>query len=213
MKSSFLTSAALVAASGFVSYFVAAHRRATPASSVPADSSPVEPGGLRGPDGARLSGEIAALRAQVADLKAQSKTTPAAEATGAAGAPAPNLTIAERREQGEQRRREHLDGVAAAFQREGIEPAWSGTATNAIRNVFGAPDVHLDATRVDCRTTMCRVELPIAGSAEEQERIETASTQLLATVPVMVVDRGEDANGRPQMILYYSTSTPQPAAR
>jgi hypothetical protein len=163
-----------------------------------------EPGG-RALGAARLNGQVAALEAQVADLKR------AASGTGGGGGEppaAPALSSAEERARDAQGRRAYLDGVEAAFQKEPLDSQWSAAATSAVQVVVGAEGVRLDVRGLDCRSVTCRAEIADDGSGDaQQEKLAQLAMRLAGKLPNVLVDHLEDSSGRKKIVLYLSRPT------
>jgi hypothetical protein len=179
--------------------------RARSAAVAPASTADpiVSPSGEGGNE--RLAGQMAALQAQVNELKGRADTP--APGAGAAPKPAapdePPLPVAEQRAREEEFRRKVMDGVEADFRKEVPDAKFAATAGAALEAALRADEVHLTARNVECRATSCRVELGDDGSMATQESLERLAPLLGPTLPTMQISRLDDEGGR-RMVVYFS---------
>jgi hypothetical protein len=151
--------------------------------------------------------EFAAVR-----LSAGSKTESSIRIQDTQPAPLaadPAAIIAQRetaRAEDEQRFNDYLGATAADFDREGRDPRWSSETGAALQAAFGSEDLKgVQYQNIDCRKTMCRVEIVDDGSGAAAEALHKVGTAIGSTLPNMLVDRVDHGNGRATMVLYLSS--------
>jgi hypothetical protein len=151
--------------------------------------------------------EFAAVR-----LSADSKTASSVRIQDPQPAPLaadPAAIIARReaeRAEDEQRFKEYVGATAADFDREGRDPRWSSETGAALQAAFSSEDLqNVQYQNIDCRKTICRVEVVDDGSGAASEALHKVGTAVGSALPNMLVDRVDHGNGRATMILYLSS--------
>jgi hypothetical protein len=162
-------------------------------------------------DTARLARELALLRAQVGSLGRQMVAPPRDESGGReAAARKDPRTETQTRAQAEERRREHIAGLEAQFRGEASDPQWAPVATQALAAALGSSEVGLVARQVECRSQTCRVEIPDDGSEKLNKAMPVLALQVARTLPSVVADRLESANGGATLVLYLRSGAAMP---
>jgi hypothetical protein len=151
-------------------------------------------------DLASLRSEVATLRGQVA-AQAWTVAQAASMATSKATAePKPNEPKHEPETAEHAARPRAVERVASAFQRERRDPDWSERAAADIIRDLKSIDLGPAISRVDCASTMCKVELDITDpelGADLPDRVTTAP----ALQTHVVYDHHPDQNP-PSVTLY-----------
>ncbi|MEI2454892.1 hypothetical protein [Lysobacter firmicutimachus] len=150
----------------------------------------------------RMRDEIAGLRSQMVALHrsgADARADPAA--------------LRQRAEAGERKHEAYLDALRQNFRRETADPSWSPAMTSRLWNAIRADEAMREAARdVECRSTLCRVEIRDGGDARLQKQLPLWSQQFADALPRMVAQYAPGANGRGEMVLYLLGPEPAPGA-
>ena len=106
----------------------------------------------------------------------------------------------------QQRFKDYIGALAADFDREARDPRWSSDTGAALQAAFGSEDLKgVQYQNIDCRKTMCRVEIEDDGSDAASEALHKVGMAIGGTLPSMLVDRVDHGNGRATMVLYLSS--------
>jgi hypothetical protein len=159
----------------------------------------------------RLAGEVAMLKAQVAALAEHQRLGAAQGGGDAAAIAAAAIVDPKNADDGgaaSRHLRALLDHVGATFRGQAMEPRWSASAAAALGRAFASPDVGLRARSVECRRTICRVELEGVGPQTSSALAKVAGP-LADELPYMWADRtGDEAAG--SLLLYFSREDFEP---
>jgi len=102
--------------------------------------------------------------------------------------------------------KDHVSSTAASFEREDRDQRWSSETGSALQVAFGSEALKgVSYQNIDCRTTMCRVEVVDDGSGAVGEALQKLASEIGSTLPSMLVDRIDQENGRATMVLYLSS--------
>jgi len=162
-----------------------------------------------------LRREINSLRAQVGVLRGDMSKTQAAVRAEAKSAPPDEpkdtRTYPQRMADDARRFHEYMSGVAGAFRDEAVDSQWSARSTAAVRKVLaGDNPLNKVVQDVECRSHSCRIAFEDEGKADLNKQLPLFVNQLGDTLPYMLADRVQEADGRSSMILYMSTRQEQP---
>lgn len=183
--------------------------RATEAPPTPDDrAAGVSPSGA--PAAASGAAELAVLRQEVAQLRQLVKTqgqTPEAPAQTRTEPVDPELKVLETQAEQERRHREYVQGVAASFRKESVDPAWSSSKTSVIQAALASkPELRQLVRSVECRAQTCRVEFADEVSGRPSNAVQSFVAGLGTELPTAIAERVEQA-GRPgSTVLYVGNS-------
>ena len=171
-------------------------------------------------EGAAASGatELVALRQEVAQLRQLVKRDHAREDTQRQTPAAPEVTEArdqarqpvdpeikalDAQAEQERRHREYVQGVAGAYRREPVDPAWSSSKMSVIQTALASkPELRQLVRGVECRSQSCRVEFADEASGRPSPAVQSFLADLGAELPTAIAERMEQA-GRPASTVFY----------
>lgn len=177
-----------------------AHRSTDDASSAPmavasAAASRHDDAELR-----RMREQLAALHSQMAGVQ-----------RSLAGRSDP-VQLRERAEAGQRKHHAYLDALRRDFGRERADPAWSPAMTSRLWNAIRADETMREAARdVECRSTLCRIEIRDGGDLRLHKQLPLWSQQFADALPRTVAQYGAGADGGNEMVLYLLGPEPSPA--
>lgn len=152
----------------------------------------------------QLQEQIAALRAEVRDLRINHPT--------ASDVQHPSSRMADRERLIEEDRRQHerlISSIDADFQREPIDPSWSARTSTRLRESVTPFDAMRGGLRnVQCRARTCRVEIADIGSGALQQQLPLWLEQLVDVLPRSVVRTIADGDHSTSMVLYLMPAAP-----
>jgi len=120
------------------------------------------------------------IRAQMAQLR-QEQAPPAAPEQKAAADP---LTQQEAEERAESQLRAQEATIEEMVRREPVDPAWAPTAVASITDVFHSKEVkNLHLVDVQCRTTLCRIEVAADEAGAEGTPFNQSFRKFLLHAP------------------------------
>ncbi|WP_144436261.1 hypothetical protein [Lysobacter antibioticus] len=149
----------------------------------------------------RMQDQVTALQAQVAGLKHRSAHPQAP----AEHSPVGVLSIDARRhaEQDARRHAAYIAGVQSAFQLERVDPAWASSTTSRVWNAIERTDAMREAAHdVQCRSSMCRIEVGDDGSGKLHKQLPLWAQQFADALPRMTGQVVEGRDGQSRMVLY-----------
>jgi hypothetical protein len=151
-----------------------------------------------------LSDEVSQLRADVlalrADLKKSSQKTPTQ------GLPKDLETIHEMHAK-EDDPTKNLEVLEAGFQQQTTDPVWSEKTKNLVQDgLFKDNLTAEDIIDVDCRNSMCRVELA-NNKDSDGLRLEELPMKIGAELPNIVANQIKEKDGSTSTVLYLSRDT------
>jgi hypothetical protein len=149
---------------------------------------------------ARVRGEVAALRAQVAGLdKHASATAPSGEEAD----PPRKLTRQELLAADEELHAAYIAKVEDTYERDPADPAWSVGTTSRVWETIRQMDFLRDAARsVDCRSHTCRIEVDDDGTGVLHKNLPVFGQQFADVLPVLAGRPVRGGDGHRRMILY-----------
>lgn len=150
----------------------------------------------------QMQAQVAALQAQVAGLKGRDR-----------GA---NATISpeegrRRNQEDERRHAAYVAKIQSEFALEPVDARWSSNATSRLWNSLNqSQDMRGAARDVQCRSTMCRVEMSDDGSGAIDKHLPLWAQQFADTMPRMVGQTTRNPRGGAERVLYLMS--PEPTA-
>ncbi|WP_223620022.1 hypothetical protein [Lysobacter sp. ESA13C] len=149
----------------------------------------------------RMQDQVVELQAQVAGLKRLSTDVQASTEQSPVGV----LSIDARR-QAEQDSRRHAAYIArlqSAFQLEHVDPVWASHTTSRVWNAIERTDGMREAAHdVQCRSSMCRIEVSDDGSGHLHKQLPLWAQQFADALPRMAGQAIVSRNGQSRMVLY-----------
>jgi hypothetical protein len=149
-------------------------------------------------DVGRLRGEVALLRAELAELRQERRPGSGAGGDVSAG-PTAELDVRGARaaavEEGQRKRREYIEALASAFQRERTDASWSPSTTAVVKAALASDQVRQTARQIDCRARTCRVEIAGDPSGTLANVLPFFTMQIAPVLTDMVVDHVTDGRG------------------
>ncbi|MGH8537387.1 MAG: hypothetical protein ACREXM_13215 [Gammaproteobacteria bacterium] len=158
-----------------------------------------------------LRRELAALRADLAEVKdALGARTNAPVSGAAAPAPEDDVDLADPEAQftaeiaeEQQQIQAYAQRIEASLEAEPVDSAWSGSTADRIREVFTGDEL-ADASLqdIDCRATLCRVEVQHRDEAKLREFQRLFPFKVSQVLPRLMMHRIENADGSITTNLY-----------
>jgi hypothetical protein len=128
---------------------------------------------------ADLNAHIAALAAQIDNLKRQ-----AASATANQEPTAPTLTREEELQRGDAQADAQEKLVEQTILSERLDPSWAPAAETAIRRMFDDSQTEsLKLVGAQCRATLCRIDIAASAAAGEGGDFDQSFRNLLVRMP------------------------------
>ena len=150
-----------------------------------------------------LSHRISGLERQLTELKAE-QTSEASKPEGAAEQRAPTL---EQRDAAKARWRSHMADVHERFLTQERDSGWARQTTAQLRDTIAEDPALSGALReVECRSTICRVQLLDDRSAGFAEHLPLYINGLGETLPVAEIDYVDNADGTRSTSVYLHSS-------
>ena len=152
-----------------------------------------------------LGEEVAHLRAEVAALRLDMQTHQAKSATSAKNLVPDNpQALAEMRAKEDEYVQKQGEVLEVGFRQQIIDPEWSANAKNLVQEALISDKVAAkDIIDVECRATMCRVEL--ANDANHQApRIAEFPMKISEELPNILVNQSNESDGSTTTVLYLS---------
>ena len=150
--------------------------------------------------------ELTALRQEVAQLRHLVKNqgqTPEAPAQAKAAPVDPEIKTLETQAEQERRHREYVQGVAASFRKEPVDPAWSSSKMSVIQTALASkPELRQLVRSVECRSQTCRMEFADEDSGRSSNAVQSLLAELGTELPTAIAERVEQA-GRPGSTVFY----------
>jgi hypothetical protein len=150
--------------------------------------------------------ELAALRQEVAQLRQlvnNQGQTPEAPDQAKTGPVDPEIKALETQAEQERRHREYVQGVAASFRKELVDPAWSSSKMSVIQTALASkPELRQLVRSVECRAQTCRVEFADEASGRPSNAVQSLLAGLGTELPTAIAERVEQA-GRPGSTVFY----------
>jgi transposase-like protein len=150
--------------------------------------------------------ELAALRQEVAQLRQLVKNqgqAPAAPDQAKTEPVDPEIKALETQVEQERRHREYVQGVAASFRKEPVDPAWSSSKMSVIQTALASkPELRQLVRSVECRSQTCRVEFADEASGRPSNTVQSLLAGLGTELPTAIAERVEQA-GRPGSTVFY----------
>jgi len=168
-----------------------------------------------GEDVSALRRDLASLRSQVSTLRGDVSTAKDQAQNDKAGTPKDTRTGEQIRTDDDQRHREYMAGIAAAFRQEAVDPAWATRASASVRNAITNDEVIRGLAReVECRSRSCRVVIEENGSNFFQlnKDLPAFATSLGDALPSVSAEHVQDGNGSGSVVVYMSSVRPEPQA-
>jgi hypothetical protein len=153
---------------------------------------------------AALRGDVAMLRAEIAEARGQASQAASVrtgEPTAEPHAPAvrSRASLAEY----EAARRAEIQQVETDFENQPRDSRWATTATTAIQEGLRTDDALSSAhTKVDCRSRSCRVELVEDAPGKLSESLRPLLSRLGGTFPASTLDYENEAGGQRKIVVY-----------
>lgn len=148
----------------------------------------------------QMQAQVAALQAQVAGLKGRDANAPVSPEEGR-----------RRNQEDERRHAAYVARIQSEFALEPVDPRWSSNATSRLWNSLNqSQDMRAAARDVQCRSTMCRVEMSDDGSGAIDKHLPLWAQQFADTMPRMVGQTTRNQRGGAERVLYLMS--PEPTA-
>ncbi|MCI0655125.1 MAG: hypothetical protein L0Y39_11700 [Methylococcaceae bacterium] len=158
-----------------------------------------------------LRRELAAVRADLARVKNALEARGNAPASGAA-APAPEddedladpeAQLAAEIAEDQQQIQAYAQTIEASLETETVDSGWSGSTSDRIREVFtGDGLAGASLQDIDCRATLCRVEVQHRDEAKLREFQRVFPFKVSQVLPRLMMHRIENADGSITTYLY-----------
>jgi hypothetical protein len=152
------------------------------------------------------SAELAALRQEVAQLRdvvtieRQKPVTPDPAKTELVD---PEIQALDTQAEQERRHREYVEGVAASYGREPVDPSWSSSKMSVIQTALASnPELRQLVRSVECRSQTCRMEVADEASGKPSNAVQSFLAGLGTELPTAIAERVEQA-GRPGSTVFY----------
>jgi len=151
-----------------------------------------------------LSDEVSQLRAEVLALRADIKKS--SQKTLTQGLPKDLETIHEMHAK-EDNPTKQLEVLEAGFQQQTTDPVWSEKTKNLVQDgLFKDNLAAKDIINVDCRNSMCRVEL--ANNIDSDGlKLEELPMKIGAELPNILANQIKENDGSTTTVLYLSKDT------
>ena len=150
--------------------------------------------------------ELAVLRQEVAQLRQVVKNqrqTPEARDQAKTEPVDPEIKALETQAEQERRSREYVQGVAASYRKEPVDPSWSSSKMSVIQTALASkPELRQLVRSVECRSQTCRVEFADEGSGRPSNAVQSFLADLGTELPTAIAERVEQA-GRPGSTAFY----------
>jgi hypothetical protein len=131
----------------------------------------------------RVRQELTEVKAQLSELQ---ETVAAKQAPEEPPDEYAQMTRQERRDYHDQKWREHMAEVAAAFELEPRDPSWSATAKQALESALARePVLQQVAGKIDCRSSTCRLEVSRDADGKVDKQLLPMLNTLAETLPEM----------------------------
>lgn len=151
--------------------------------------------------------ELAALRQEVAQLRQAVKNqapAPAPAEPTRTGPPDPEIKALETQAEQERRHRDYVQGVAASYRNEPVDPAWSSAKLSVIQAALASkPELRSLVRGMECRSQTCRVEFADDASGRPSNALQTFTLGLGTELPGAIIERVEADGGRPGSTAFY----------
>lgn len=149
--------------------------------------------------------ELAALRQEVAQLRQAVKNQAPAPAEPTRTGPVdPEIKALETQAEQERRHRDYVQGVAASYRNEPVDPAWSSAKLSVIQAALASkPELRSLVRGMECRSQTCRVEFADDPSGRPSNALQTFALSLGTELPGAIVERVEADGGRPGSTVFY----------
>ena len=155
-----------------------------------------------------LRKEVALLKADVSILKAGLRTallqtggnTPAKQA-------AAPLTEAEQIAKDEESYRKYGEALDNQFRQQAQDALWSAQTKQMLQDAFALSKIPAEAILdIDCRTTMCRVELAsnTKGKSKPYDMVKELPAAINTEFPEITMQQNQDPDGTSTSVLYLS---------
>jgi len=157
------------------------------------------------------------LRAQVAglqnELAARKEAEDGAAAERAEATPTDARSVAEQREEADRQWREHMTQVAASFDSEPANPAWSQATQGAVEAAIQRdPVLRERAGDITCKSHTCRMTVTRDPGGSVDKQMPVFAQSLGGVLPSVQADNTV-VDGQPQYTLYLSDVRPVAANR
>jgi len=157
-----------------------------------------------------LRREVAALRADVAGVKNALEARGNAPASGAGPAPEDDEDLADPEAQlaaevvlEQQQIQTYAQTIEASLEAETVDSAWSGSTSQIIGEAFTGEELAGASLQdIDCRSTLCRVEVQHRDEAKLQEFQRLFPLKVSQALPRMMMHRIDNADGSITTYLY-----------
>ena len=141
-----------------------------------------------------LNEEIVMLKTEMLAVKSAVQTL-----SQAGNTTAPALTPAEERQQTADLRAQDAENLKQRnnqletdFRKQRTDPSWSSQTRNLIRTALEEENIAgADIIGIECRSTMCRVELAVTNS-EQMSKAAMVSAKVGPELPNVMVNQGHD---------------------
>lgn len=160
------------------------------------------------PERAAISGsaELAALRQEVVQLRElmtierQKPMTPDPATTEPVD---PEIKALDTQAEQERRHREYVQGVAASYGKEPVDPSWSSSKMSVIQTALASnPELRQLVRSLECRSQTCRMEFADEPSGRPSNAVQSFLAALGTELPTAIAERVEQA-GRPGSTVFY----------
>lgn len=182
-----------------------------------AGRKPVSVAPVANPVGRSYDGSAEAIRVrqELTEVKAQLNELQGTVASRQAAEQQPDdyaqLTHQERRAYHDQKWREHMANVAAAFEVEPRDPSWATVAKQALESALAREPVLRElAGDIDCRTSTCRLDLRRDADGKVDKQLPVMLNTLWETLPEMEAKEAT-VDGQSTYTLYLKDSKRRPA--
>ncbi len=156
-----------------------------------------------------LRKEVALLKADIAALKqdmhsALQQTSSNAKATQAT----PTLTEEEQMAKEDEVYRKQAEDLETLFRQQTVDSAWSVQTKQMIQSVLANEKVDTNAIGIECRASMCRVEIPEnishGGSPRVSPKMQQFQIKIAKEFPDIMTSQIKEVDGSMTSVYYLS---------
>jgi hypothetical protein len=170
--------------------------------SQPSREAPSEIPGLQS-ELALLQQQIGATNAKIDGLSLQQSKPDHAPIADPLASASEVASVAEARAASREERRAQIAEIDARFSLESMDIKWAAVAKAAILDAV-RKNQSISVRNIDCREKSCRVELADDSRAGEQSGVSGFARECGSTLPNVVADHIDGANGHDSYVLYMS---------
>jgi hypothetical protein len=155
-----------------------------------------------------LGKEVAQLRADLTKLRTELHTKQGQSADPAKVTiqdPVKEAEVlAEMRKKDEEHQQQQGEALEVGFRQQTIDPNWSVNAKSLVQEALASDNIaSKDIIGVECRTSMCRVELA-NGANSQAPRITQLPMKISEELPNILVNQTNESDGSTTTVLYLS---------